>query len=44
MGGRSWMRCKAPDAPQCEHCKRWATPQRASHGQHKCSTYFLAGP
>ncbi|NHZ89538.1 hypothetical protein F2P45_11005 [Massilia sp. CCM 8733] len=29
------MRCKAPDATQCEHCKRRATPQCASDGRQK---------
>jgi hypothetical protein len=38
------MRCKATDAPQCEHCKRWATPQRARYDQKNCATYFCAVP
>jgi hypothetical protein len=38
------MRCKAPDTPQCEHCKWRATPQRARYGQQKCANYSCAGP
>jgi hypothetical protein len=38
------MRCKAHDAPQCEHCKRWATLQSARYGQQNCATYFCAVP
>ena len=42
--GHSWMRCKACDAPQCEHCKRCATQQRAGYGLQNCETYSCAGP
>jgi hypothetical protein len=44
FGGRSRMRCQACDAPQCEHCKRCATQQRAGYGQQNCATYSCAGP
>jgi hypothetical protein len=38
------MRCKAPDAPQCEHCKRQATQQRARYGQQNCASYYCVVP
>ena len=38
------MRCKALDVPQCEHCKRRATPQGACYGQQKWATYYCTGP
>ena len=37
-------RLGAPDAPQCEHCKRLATTQRARYGQQNCATYSCAAP
>jgi 3-hydroxybutyrate dehydrogenase len=38
------MRCKTPDAPQCKHCKRRATLQRARYNQQKCAPYSCAVP
>jgi hypothetical protein len=36
------MRCKAPDAPQCVHCKRQATLQRAGQSRRH-SQFFMSG-
>src|SRR5688572_2644383 len=38
------MQCKAPDTPQCEHCKWRATPQCARYGQQNCASYFCSVP
>jgi hypothetical protein len=32
FGKQNRMRCKAPSAPQCEHCKQEPTQQRAGSG------------
>jgi hypothetical protein len=35
FGKQNRMRCKAATAPQCEHCKREPTQQRAGYGSQK---------
>ncbi|MFC3461156.1 hypothetical protein [Massilia haematophila] len=42
FGKQNRMRCKAASAPQCEHCKREPTQQRAGYGRQKHIYFWVS--